>query len=132
MLQEQLTTLTEGLYYISESDYPFEILHTELSGSSPEDLLNAYLAAQCIENPIIEKRTLADFFHNAVRIYEGMGEDEIAIASRFQQLLDFLAVQCAGNMEVFRVGNLPEKEVYLVGQSYEGENIIIRTKVVET
>ncbi len=132
MTHEQLTSLTDGLYYLSESDFPFEIVQSDLAGSCPEDLLMAHLATKGVENPSLEKQTLADFFHNSVRVYEGMGEDEIAVASRFQLLLDFLLVECKGNMEVLRVGNLPEKEVYLIGQTETGGNIILKTSVVET
>lgn len=139
MITAQLASITEGLYYMSESDYPFDIIETDMSrdiinpaSPTPEEILTEYLGNMGIENPSIEKRSLGDFFRNSTRKYEGMTEEELAVVERFQAVVDFLTAQCGENIEVFKLGNEPEKEVYIVGLNNEGEYIILKTKVVET
>jgi hypothetical protein len=125
---EQLSGLTSGLLWISESDHPLRVVR--LSAAPESELPNLVRAAvsrsdasvQCIPvHAFFERATSARPYHTAV--------DRMVI-ERYQALVRFLSSELAG-ARVYRVGEI-EVDVYAIGQSLEREWLGVATKVVET
>lgn len=113
-LLEELRAATEGLTYMSESDYPFEVFRWEAE-PTPESLRALAGAA---EGAAVETRAPADFFRAP------------ATESGFQKAQRLLEENLS-DLRVYRVGeiNIP---VYVVGRSASGAWLGVSTRVVET
>jgi hypothetical protein len=125
---EELKRMTDGLLFMSESDYPFEIFHREgQADMSPEYLRE--LSGQPADTPV-EVKSVDDFFRVAVSEPDWKGEAEIAVAGRYQALLRLLK-ESLDELRVYRVGviNIP---VFIIGRSKTGNWLGISTRVVET
>jgi nuclease A inhibitor-like protein len=125
---EELKRLTDGLLFMSEADYPFEIVYREgQAGMSPEDLRE--LSGQPDGSPV-EVKSVDDFFRVAVSEPAWKGETERAVAKRYQALLRLLK-ENLDELKVYRVGeiNIP---VYIVGRAKTGNWLGVSTRVVET
>lgn len=127
-LCEELKEATHGLLFMSESDYPFEVIKWE----GTEEMSPEYLRKVAGEdaNALVEERTIADFFRVVAGEQEWKGEAELALAKRYQSLARLLEENLKG-VKVYRLG---EKNigVYAVGRSEEGNWLGINTRVVET
>jgi len=125
----ELREATEGLLFMSESDYPFEIIKWEGAEEvSPERLRR--IAGQDATAAPVEERTVEDFFRVAVGEPEWKGKAELATARRYQELVRLLEGELAG-VRVYRVGEI-NIAVYAVGRSSEGNWLGVSTRVVET
>lgn len=125
---KELGEATRGLTFMSESDYPFEIVRW----GGVEELSPEYLrgvAGQDAAAPV-EERTIADFFRVAAGEQEWKGEAEIALAKRYQSLMRLFEGSLKG-VKVYRVGEI-NIGVYVVGRSDEGNWVGVSTRVVET
>ena len=109
---EQLRKATAGLLFMSESDYPFEVIHWE----GLPDLTHEYLCrlsgetADCrVEEMEVEDFLLAETYRNIV------------------QVLSQNLAEC----KAYKVGriNMP---VYVVGKSKRGNWLGVSTRVVQT
>jgi hypothetical protein len=81
-LAEELQAATAGLLFMSESDYPFEVIRWQGS----DELNPAYLRGVAnvdAESPVAEV-TLPDFFGTAAGEQDWKGEAELATARRYQ------------------------------------------------
>jgi hypothetical protein len=125
---EELKRMTDGLLFMSESDYPFEIVYREGQIEVSFEYLRE-LSNQPGDSPV-EVRSVDDFFRVAVSEPAWKGETELAIAKRYQALLRLLK-ENLDELKVYRVGkiNLP---VYIIGRSKSGNWLGISTRVVET
>lgn len=127
-LCEELREATRGLLFMSESDYPFEVVRWEgIEEVSPEHLRK--VAGEDMTAPV-EERTIADFFRVAAGEQEWEGEAELALAKRYQYLVRLLEENLKG-VKVYRVGRI-NIGVYVVGRSEEGNWLGVSTRVVET
>jgi hypothetical protein len=127
-LCEELREATRGLLFMSESDYPFEVVRWEGGGElSPEHLRE--VAGQDA-TATVEERTVADFFRVAAGEQEWKGEAELALAKRYQSLARLLEEKLK-DVRVYRVGKR-NISVYVVGLSEEGNWLGVSTRVVET
>lgn len=129
-IQTQLSQLTEGLYYMSESDYPFEVLTLDpemtVAALTPEDvLLQLDHTAVAWQN-----RTSDEFLGRMARVADWMTEDEQAIAGRFKELLHFINSE-SEVVGVFKVG-LIKITCYIIGRACSGEWWGLKTYTVET
>ena len=106
-----LTRAAAGLLYMSESDYPFEIIQWDGSAELTPDLIRSFAggAGDC---PVQEIK-VEDF-----------------LSGRYQGLLSVLQRHLS-DLKGYKVGriNMP---VYLVGRSGEGTWLGVSTRVVET
>jgi hypothetical protein len=127
-LCEELREATRGLLFMSESDYPFEVVRWEgIEDVSPEYLRR--VGGQDITAPV-EERTIADFFRVAAGEQEWKGEAELAQAKRYQSLIRLLEENLEG-VRVYRVGRI-DIGVYVLGRSEEKNWLGVSTRVVET
>jgi hypothetical protein len=102
---------TVGVFYISESDYPFELIRWDGSEEFTTDFLRN-LTRELPEAPIQQI------------------DLEAFLRGRYQILGELLRVNLS-SLKVYKVGkiNLP---VYIVGRSPEGNWLGLSTRVVET
>jgi hypothetical protein len=127
-LCEELKEATRGLLFMSESDYPFEVLRWEgVREMSSEHVRK--MTGQSDAAPL-EERTVADFFRVAAGEQEWKGEEELALAKRYQSLVRLLEENLK-EVRVYRVGTT-NIGVYVVGRSDEGNWIGVSTRAVET
>jgi Nuclease A inhibitor-like protein len=127
-LVQQFKTATDGLLFMSESDYPFEIHEWEnLSNVTPVHLTQ--LAGLPADTPI-EETTIDNFFKAAVRNYEGQSETARSTSDRYRQLLKLIHDNLT-DITVYKLGriNMP---VFIVGKTRTGSWMALSTRVVET
>jgi len=130
-----LEEATRGLLFMSESDYPFEVVRWEgIEEVTPEYLRrvagqDATAAAAGAAAPV-EERTVAEFFRVAAGEQEWKGEADIALAKRYQSLVRLLEENLT-DVKVYRVGEI-NIGVYVVGRSAEGNWLGVSTQLVET
>jgi hypothetical protein len=127
-LADELREATRGLLFMSESDYPFELVRWEGVDELTHDFLRG-LTGQDSSTPV-ETRTAAEFFRAAADTPQWKSEAELATARRYQSLLRLLEENLPG-LKVYRVGsvNMP---VYVVGRGPSGGWLGVSTRVVET
>jgi hypothetical protein len=127
-LYKELQEATRGLLFMSESDYPFEVVRWEgVEEVSPEYLRK--VAGQ-EATAVVEERTIADFFRVAAGEQEWKGAAELALAKRYQSLVRLLEENLK-EVKVYRVGEI-NIGVYVLGRSEEGNWLGVSTRVVET
>lgn len=125
---EEMKEAIRGLLFMSESDYPFEVVKWEgVEEVSPEYLRK--VAGQDTTAPV-EERTVTDFFRVAAGEQEWKGEAELALAKRYQSLVRLLEENLKG-VKVYRVGKV-NMGVYVIGRSEAGNWLGVYTRVVET
>jgi hypothetical protein len=127
-LCKELEEATRGLLFMSESDYPFAVVRWR----GVEELSPGYLreiAGRDTAAPV-DERTIEDFFRVAAGEQEWKGAAELAQAKRYQTLVRLLEENLEG-VKVYRVG-ARNIDVYVVGQSGEGNWLGVSTRAVET
>lgn len=127
-LSERLAELTEGLLFMSESDYPLEpfVREAGAAGSAREAVLGKGT------DPKAEVRELDfdSFFANSTREQEWQDEEARARVRRFQALVKFMK-ESLTDIKVYRVGGV-DADVYVVGRTKTGDFAGLKTRVVET
>lgn len=125
-LAERIKKVSEGLYYISETDA--EILL--FVGEEAEAVNAEIILKQTKSNAPVEERDFEDFFKRLTDLQEWFGEREIENANKFAELKRILQKNLR-NIKVFKVGRI-EIDIYIVG--LDRQNILtgIQTKAVET
>ncbi len=99
----RLDAATSGLLMRSESDEPFRTVYWPLDKN---EITNAEVALYLTENAdaSVQTTSVKDFFKNATKIEDWMGDDEKADAQKFADLVETIDAQ------------LDEPRVYLVGE----------------
>ena len=125
---EELRGAARGLLWMSESDYPFDIVRWEnMPQVAPEFL--RHIAGQSATSPV-ELQDIDDFFRAAITEYEGQGEEARKMVAGYRKLAQALKANLT-ERSVFRVGQTNIK-VYVVGRAPSGNWLGITTRVVET
>lgn len=124
----ELKKATDGLFWMSESDYPLEVF----AWDGAQEISHAYLrrAAGSDAETRVEETRVEDFFRVAAGEQEWKGAAELARARRFQTLAQLLAENLE-DVRVYRVGEI-NIGVYIVGRSAGGHWLGVSTRVVET
>jgi hypothetical protein len=123
-----LKEATEGLLYMSESDYPVEVIRWDGSEQLSPDYLRKVAGAD--SSAAVEESTLKDFFRVPAGEQEWKGEAQLAEAQRYQRLRELLEENLTG-IRVYRVGEI-NIGVYVVGRGQEGNWLGISTRAIET
>lgn len=126
--EEKLKKITEGLYYISESDA--EIL--PFTGNKAETVKVEEIlkqTANAADKPV-EERDFDEFFARLTEIQDWFGDEETAVAGKFAELKKLLE-EYLKNIKVFKIGKI-ELDIYIVGLDFESNLAGIKTKAVET
>jgi glucose dehydrogenase len=125
---DQLKLASNGLLFMSESEYPFEVfLWAGIGLLTPEKVLQQTNHNQ--DTPV-KVASLDDFFRVAVTEEDWHEEEDKATVKRFQTLVQTLKENLS-NLQVYRLGKI-EIDVYVIGQTSSGDSIGLSTKVVET
>jgi histidine triad (HIT) family protein len=129
-LQQQLSDLTDGLFYMSESDYPIKIVklkpeHT-IAALLPEDVLRALEP----KATVWQNRTPAELLAHMCRIEDWMTEEERIIGQRFRDLVAFCEQTCE-QVAAYKVGSI-KVECYIIGKTRDNEWFALKTIAVET
>ncbi|HYO91410.1 MAG TPA: nuclease A inhibitor family protein, partial [Pyrinomonadaceae bacterium] len=125
---EELKKATEGLLFMSEADYPFEVVHLEGEVEPSQQRLRE-LGGAAADAPV-ETRSLEEFFRAAASEPEWKQGDELATARRFQSLMRLLKGSLS-ETRVYRVGEI-KMAVFILGKSAEGNWLGLQTRAVET
>jgi histidine triad (HIT) family protein len=116
---EALTKASKGLQMPSETDAPFAAFAWEDANELTRDRL-LRLAHQP-KGTAVEESSLTDLFRTIP------SEDR----AKFQKLRQVLQDQLTG-VRVYKVGDEPERQVYIVGRAKDGKWAGLKTTVVET
>lgn len=124
-----LQALTQDLLWISETDAPFEIIQWQNQSNqlTNEQLLKLTGHSVDISVEVIE---VDDFFSAAIAEQDWFGDEEKAIAKRYQELI-FLLKQHLNQLKVYCIGEI-NIDIYIVGETESGEIVGLATKAVET
>ena len=111
-VMERLSQAAAGLLFMSESDYPFELIQWDGPTEPTEDFIRN-VAGEAADAPV-QKLEVEQFFNSG----------------RYQRLLSVLQRELT-DLRAYKVGriNMP---VYVVGRSGEGSWLGVATRVVET
>jgi hypothetical protein len=123
-----LQEATDGLLWMSESDYPFEVVYWQARSSiTPQELLEL---THHPPDTSIETVDLDAFFENATQLQDWHGELERETVQRYQHLGETLKTHLS-NLQVYRVGNI-HLDIYIIGKTTANELAGIATQAVET
>jgi hypothetical protein len=123
-----LQEATEGLLYMSESDYPFGVIRWDGSEQLSPEYLRRTSGADASAK--VEESDLDEFFRVAAGEQEWKDEAQLAEARKYQRLRSLLEEHLMG-IKVYRIGEI-NIDVYVVGRSAEGNWLGISTHAVET
>ncbi len=125
---DQLKKCSEGLLWISEANYPFEVFTWDNT-----DILTPALVLERAGYPPdtpIEVQTLDQFFAPATTEEDWHNEAEKAQVKRYQALEQTLS-DCLTDIQVYRLGSTTI-DIYIAGKTAEGTVAGLSTKIVET
>lgn len=123
-----LQEATEGLLFMSEYDYPFEVIRRNGSEQLSPEYFRKVAGAD--SSAKVEETTVEEFFRVPAGEQEWKDEAQLAEARRYQRLQNELEENLTG-IKVYRVGEI-HIGVYVVGMSAEGNWLGVSTRVVET
>jgi Nuclease A inhibitor-like protein len=120
---DRLKQATIDLLWVSESDYPFEIV----VWSNKE--IDSMLFPPC-DDKEIKVISLNDFFAPALRVEAWYEAEELATVDRYKLLFQTIESSLT-EIQVFRLG-IVEIDVYIVGKTPDGDVVGLQTKIIET
>jgi hypothetical protein len=126
---EEIKTLCEKLYVISETDAPLKAIEWKKNTTISSEIVAEKLK-QSSENPL-QILSVDDFFQNKIAIQDWHGEAEKATVARFLTLKNYLTEKLS-EMVVYKTTNSPRAEIVIVGKNSEGFYAGLKTYVVET
>lgn len=123
-----LKEATEGLLYMSESDYPVEVIRWDSSEQLSPDYLRKVAGVD--SSAAVEESTLEELFRVPSGEQEWKDEAQLTEARRYQHLRRLLE-DTLTDIKVYRMG---EVNVFLlvVGMSAESNWIGVSTRAIET
>ena len=125
-IMAELARAADGLWYMSESDYPLEPVRLEGTDEPGPELLRA--AAGADKGAAVETRELEEFFRDraAVRMTRNGSGESASFAGVVGALRRNLA-----DLRVYRIGEI-NISVYVLGRSGSGSWLGLSTRIVET
>jgi hypothetical protein len=128
-LVSELERLTDGLLFMSESDFPLSVVTWPHAGAKPTADRIAALAGE--PHPeVFESMTVDAFFAAAVTPRAWHDDEERGLARRFAAIVLFLKTHLT-NVRVFRFGRLTI-HAYVVGVTPTGDWMGLTTTQIET
>lgn len=127
LLINQINQASEGLWWQSESDYPWQTVYWENVddiNSKLRELVNCALETK------IEVQELDSFFEQVTEEQDWYNDEEMAECRRYQALVNLLTT-CLTDVHVYRVGET-EINVYVLGKVASGAIAGLSTISVET
>ena len=121
---EALRRAADGLWYMSESDYPFEVVLIEGAEELSHERLREAAGAE--RDAPVETRSLEEFFRASAAVRAG----ERPAPASFEGVLQALRENLT-DIRVYRIGAV-NIAVYVLGRGASGNRLGLRTRVVET
>ena len=125
---ENLQQSTAGLWMMSESDYPFEVINLDGETNLSVDYLRER-AAKTSNDPV-STAALEDFFRASTSEAEWKNAEQIATARRFQNIVRSFKEELT-ETKVFKIGRI-DITVFILGKSPQGNWLGLSTRVIET
>ncbi len=126
-LINQLSQASEGLLWLSESDYPFETIYWKDVIDIEAKLREV---TDCSPDTPIEVRELESFFWRVTEDDDWDEEEDMLICKRYRELVNLLQIHLR-DIKVYRVGEI-EVNCYILGRTKSGNIIGLSTISVET
>ncbi len=126
-LINQLSQASAGLLWLSESDYPFEIVYLDHVNDLKSKLLEL---TDCDSEERIEIREFDRFFQRVTDEEDCDDEEEMAECKRYQALVKLLQTHLT-EIKVYRVGSC-EVNVYILGKTTKNAIAGLSTISIET
>lgn len=120
---DRLQQVTKDLLWVSESDYPFELVTWDKG-------IELTPIALFKDVGKIESIPLKDFFAPTLVVEDWYEAEELATVDRYKLLLETIE-SLLTQLKVFRIGSV-EIDVYIVGKTPDGDVVGLKTIVVET
>lgn len=125
---QRLKDATKGLFYMSEGDYPFEVVSSD---GTTATLVNKLLELSGKEkNAKVDVVTLERFFQNMTRVPFNPTAGQKQTAQHFLTLQQVL-VEELSDISVYLIGEV-EMDAFVIGTSANGTYAGLRTKVIRT
>ena len=128
-LVRELEHLTQGLLFLSEADFPLNVVIWRQPGVAPTARQLAALTGQPHPN-LVQEMTVDQFFRNATTPRPWHDAVEQTVVRRYGGVVHFLKTRLTG-ARVFRFGRLTI-HAYVVGTSPSGDWIGLTTTQIET
>jgi Nuclease A inhibitor-like protein len=123
-----LKQASEGLLFISESEYPFLVfLWSDISPVTPEKVVQQTDHSPDTPIKVIE---VDDFFRVATKEEDWHSPSEQETVKKFQNLVQVIKANLS-NPQVYRLGS-KEADVYILGTTPSSDLAGLSTKIVET
>jgi hypothetical protein len=131
-LQLKLKTASDGLFYISETEAPFDTFvwnRKEKNGNQPTADEVLKMIGRESDAKVTEKN-LAEFFAQPTQMQDWFGDEEKTQVEKFANLKELLAKNLR-EIRVFKIGEV-QIDIYIVGVDRDGNLAGVKTKAVET
>ncbi len=123
----RLKSASKGLLWLSELDYPFEVIYWENVDNIEEKLLEA---TNSVGHTMLQVKELDNFFSTATEEEDWFNDEEMTECRRYQELVKLLKTHLT-DIKVYRVGEV-EVNCYILGQTESGAIAGLSTISVET
>lgn len=133
----KLKNASDGLLWMSESEYPFEIIMWEDTTDLTADKLLQQVerypskgSAKPSPDTPVRVTDIDKFFSNAIAEHDWYGEEQKAEVQKCRKLMEELKANLS-DIKVYCVGEV-EIDIYVVGKTPDGNLAGVSTMVVET
>lgn len=125
-IRDKLVTLTEDLWFPSESDEPFDVeIRKDLGGSIIDKI--DHLSQNSVNARMID---WASFWHPLITPNDWNGPDEEAVRMRFVDLKAFFE-KISSDYFVVKIGKV-EVDVLIIGALSATDSILLKTLAIES
>ncbi|MCW5312679.1 nuclease [Nostoc sp. KVJ3] len=124
---EKLKEASTGLLMMSESDYPFEVVLWKGAAPATQEKILQLTGSQDLPVEVVD---LDYLFRNCAFEQEWHNELQKEDVKKFQTLIQTLKDNLS-NINVYRIGQI-NLDVYMIGQTKDGDLAGLVTKLVET
>ncbi|UBF30787.1 nuclease A inhibitor family protein (plasmid) [Kovacikia minuta CCNUW1] len=125
-----LRQAVNDLLWMSESEYPIDILEWNVSEEHPFTVETLLQATQHSPDGPIQQLTIEALFEPLMQEQDWFGPEEHQRAQRFQSLYQLLQERLS-EIQVYRIGTI-EVDIYILGKVTSTKLIGLHTRLVET
>ena len=113
-LKVDIAAFLEGLFYLSESDEPFEYIEIDLPTETSLLVSDVLMVLQKQKDEVTEELSFEEFMDPLCEMLDWYGDEEKIMANRFLNLKNYLLTQL-NDIQVFRIGE-GRVEIYVLGK----------------
>lgn len=128
-LAEKIKQMSEGLFYISETDAEITVFEGKPADAVTKEEILAQTGNSTDKVVVVEK-SFNDFFAPLTEIQDWYGDEEKETTRKYTKLKQLLENNLR-DLKCFKVGKV-QLDIYVVGLDAENKLLGIKTKAVET